>query len=88
MLLQIAALLTLIVMILINLAIGILPHVDNFAHIGGFLTGILLGFILLPRPQFGWLERQNPAAGVRLRSKYKAYQYVLLVISLVLVIAG
>ncbi|CAM8924652.1 unnamed protein product [Rhodiola kirilowii] len=39
-----AAFLTLIVIIAINLAVGILPHVDNFAHIGGFLSGFLLGF--------------------------------------------
>lgn len=82
---KIAALLTLIVIVVINLAVGILPHVDNFAHIGGFLTGILLGFILLPRPQFGWLERHN---GARVTSKYKGYQYVLLVASLMLLIAG
>ncbi|KAL0371669.1 UNVERIFIED_CONTAM: RHOMBOID-like protein 1 [Sesamum calycinum] len=56
---KVAALLTLLVIVLINLAVGILPHVDNFAHIGGFLTGFLLGFILLPRPQFGWLERRS-----------------------------
>ncbi|KAL0308138.1 UNVERIFIED_CONTAM: RHOMBOID-like protein 2 [Sesamum angustifolium] len=50
-----AAVFTLIVIIAINLAVGILPHVDNFAHIGGFLTGFLLGFVLLVRPSLvGW----------------------------------
>ncbi|XVE64182.1 hypothetical protein DITRI_Ditri07aG0081200 [Diplodiscus trichospermus] len=83
-----AALLTLLVIIAINLAIGILPRVDNFAHIGGFLTGFLLGFVLLPRPQFGWLERRNLPAGTRLKSKYKPYQYVLWLFSLVLLVAG
>ncbi|XP_028797438.1 RHOMBOID-like protein 2 isoform X1 [Neltuma alba] len=83
-----AALLTLLVIVVINLAIGILPHVDNFAHIGGFLTGFLLGFILLARPQFGWLEQRNLPSNVRIKSKYKAYQYVLWIISLFLLIAG
>lgn len=72
----------------INLAVGILPHVDNFAHIGGFLTGFLLGFVLLPHPQFGWIDRQNLPEGVRVKSKYKAYQYVFWVLSLILLIAG
>lgn len=85
---QVAALLTILVIVLINLAVGILPHVDNFAHIGGFLTGFLLGFVLLPRPRLGWIERQNLPADVRVKSKYKAYQYVLWLVSLVLVIAG
>ncbi|KAJ9164158.1 hypothetical protein P3X46_023764 [Hevea brasiliensis] len=83
-----AALFTLLVIIAINLAIGILPHVDNFAHIGGFLAGFLLGFVLLPRPRYGWLERQNLPANVSVKSKYKSYQYVLWLVSLVLLIAG
>ncbi|KAE9447783.1 hypothetical protein C3L33_20310, partial [Rhododendron williamsianum] len=54
---KVAALLTLVIIVVINLAMGILPHVDNFAHIGGFLSGFLLGFVLLIRPQFGWFGR-------------------------------
>ncbi|KAE9463527.1 hypothetical protein C3L33_04548, partial [Rhododendron williamsianum] len=49
---ELAALLTLVLIIAINLAVGILPHVDNFAHLGGFGTGFLLGFVFLIRPQF------------------------------------
>ncbi|KAJ6845113.1 putative RHOMBOID-like protein 2 [Iris pallida] len=83
-----AALLTLVVIIVINLALGILPHIDNFAHIGGFLTGFLLGFILLVRPQFRWMESQSLSPPSRAESKYKAYQYVLWAISLLLLVAG
>lgn len=85
---KVAALLTILVIVIINLAVGILPHVDNFAHIGGFLAGFLLGFVLLPRPQLGWVARHNLPADVRVKSKYKAYQYVLWLVSLVLLIAG
>ncbi|CAN1184314.1 RHOMBOID-like protein 2 [Linum perenne] len=85
---KIAALLTLLVIIAINLAIGILPHVDNFAHIGGFLAGFLVGFVLLVRPQFGWVESRHLPAGARVKSKHKAYQYVLWVVAAVLLVVG
>lgn len=85
---QIAALLTLLFVILINLAIGILPHVDNFAHVGGFITGFLLGFILLARPQFKWLAREHMPQGTPLRYKYKPYQYLLWLLSFALLITG
>ncbi|KAK1282960.1 Uncharacterized protein QJS10_CPB22g01138 [Acorus calamus] len=53
-----AALITLIVIIGINMAVGFIPHVDSSAHIGGFITGFLLGFVLLIRPQFGWVNHK------------------------------
>lgn len=80
--------LTLLVIIVINLAVGILPHVDNYAHIGGFLTGFLLGFVLLLQPRLGWLERRNLPPADQVKSKYMAYQYILGVIALVLLVAG
>ncbi|KAJ6804154.1 RHOMBOID-like protein 3 isoform X1 [Iris pallida] len=83
-----AALFSLLVIIVINLAVGILPHVDNFAHIGGFLTGFLLGFVLLIRPQFGWVERHSLPPASQVKLKHKTYQYILLVIALMLLIAG
>jgi len=89
--LQFAALLTLIFIIAINLAVGILPHVDNFAHLGGFTSGFLLGFVFLIRPQYGYFnQRNNPRgyAAPSAKSKHKPYQYVLWITSLVLLIAG
>ncbi|XP_061999959.1 RHOMBOID-like protein 2 isoform X1 [Rosa rugosa] len=87
---KVAALATLLVIILINLGIGILPRVDNFAHIGGFMTGFLIGFVLMPRPQYGWLEQLNFPAGANanVKSKFKAYQYVLWLLSVTLLIVG
>ncbi|CAL9223100.1 unnamed protein product [Arabidopsis halleri] len=86
-----AALLTLIFIIAINLAAGILPHVDNFAHLGGFTSGFLLGFVFMIRPQYGYFnQRNNPRgyAAPSAKSKHKPYQYVLWITSLVLLIAG
>ncbi|KAG0473244.1 hypothetical protein HPP92_015101 [Vanilla planifolia] len=83
-----AALFTLLIVIVINLAVGILPHVDNFAHIGGFLTGFLLGFMMLLRPQFGYIERHNFPASTQGKSKHNAYQYVMCVAAMLLLIAG
>ncbi|KAE8708338.1 Replication factor C 2 isoform 1 [Hibiscus syriacus] len=75
-----AALITLVVIIAINLAIGILPHVDNFAHIGGFLSGFLLGFVLLLRPQFGWVGLKNLPAGAPVKSKHMASGFQIAVV--------
>ncbi|KAL8480351.1 hypothetical protein ACS0TY_027045 [Phlomoides rotata] len=85
---KVAALVTLVLIIVINLAVGILPHMDNFAHIGGFLTGFLLGFVFLIRPQFGWVnQRYSPVGSPAPPSpKFKTYQCILWVVSLILLI--
>ncbi|KAA8516419.1 hypothetical protein F0562_016712 [Nyssa sinensis] len=88
---KVAAFLTLVIIIVINLAVGILPHVDNFAHIGGFVSGFLLGFVFLIRPQFGWVSQRYAPPGypsIASKSKFKMYQYILWIISLVLLIVG
>ncbi|XP_021720838.1 RHOMBOID-like protein 1 [Chenopodium quinoa] len=88
---KLAALLTLILIIILNLAVGVLPHVDNFAHIGGFITGFFLGFMLLIRPQYGWVSQKHTyigsSAGPR-KSKHKPYQYVLWIVAAVVLIGG
>lgn len=82
-----AAIITLLFIIVINLAIGILPHADNFAHIGGFASGFLIGSVLLARPQFGWMERSE-LPQTNQPPKYKSYQYVLWVAALLLLVVG
>ncbi|KAJ7961409.1 Rhomboid-like protein [Quillaja saponaria] len=88
---KLAAFSTLVIIIVINLAVGILPHVDNFAHIGGFISGFLLGFVFLIRPQFGWVSQRYASSGhssVSAKPKFKMYQCILWIISLILLIAG
>jgi hypothetical protein len=88
---QFAALLTLVMIIVINLAVGILPHVDNFAHLGGFVSGYFLGFVLLMRPQFGYINQKNSPIGFPMgttKKKFKTYQIILWVIATVTIISG
>ncbi|KAK9315106.1 rhomboid family-domain-containing protein [Lipomyces starkeyi] len=44
------ALISHLIEIVIAFALGLLPGLDNFAHIGGFAMGILLGLVLLRSP--------------------------------------
>ncbi|MCS6840725.1 MAG: rhomboid family intramembrane serine protease [Roseiflexus sp.] len=56
---------SLIFITLINLALGFTsPYIDNNAHIGGLLTGALLGWLLAPR--FALDTRSYPFTLVRL----------------------
>lgn len=56
---QLIAVVTLASAFMANFFIGLLPYVDNFSNIGGFLTGIFLGYALLYNPQLSQLERQK-----------------------------
>ncbi|XVF74719.1 hypothetical protein PTKIN_Ptkin13bG0134200 [Pterospermum kingtungense] len=85
------ALSTMLLIICLNLAFGFLPHVDNSAHIGGFVSGFLAGFILLMRPQFGYVSSRHVPPGYEIKHKipkHKCYQYLFLVLALVLLIVG
>ncbi|KAK4256053.1 hypothetical protein QN277_008967 [Acacia crassicarpa] len=68
------ALLTLIVIIIINLIVGVLPHVDNFAHIGGLSLVFFLDSSFSICPQFKWVNRPHSAyAAPIMNSKHKPY---------------
>ncbi|MFZ9859011.1 MAG: rhomboid family intramembrane serine protease [Roseiflexaceae bacterium] len=42
-------------MAVINIGIGLsAPNIDNMAHIGGFIGGLVTGFCLMPRMQLVW----------------------------------
>ncbi|VAH92344.1 unnamed protein product [Triticum turgidum subsp. durum] len=88
---KVAALLTLVLVIVVNLALGILPRVDNFAHIGGLISGFLLGFVVFIRPQFAWINQRRVAPGPQAapaERKHKTYQYILWIVAAVLLIVG
>ncbi|KAI8813857.1 rhomboid family-domain-containing protein, partial [Cladochytrium replicatum] len=46
-------LIKLLFLIIISFGIGMLPFVDNFAHVGGFVTGLFAGLLLIPTIHFG-----------------------------------
>ncbi|XP_034677112.1 RHOMBOID-like protein 8 [Vitis riparia] len=48
---KLAALSALLLVAVINFALGLLPYVDNFSNLGGFISGVLLGFVLLFSPR-------------------------------------
>ncbi|KAJ3341845.1 hypothetical protein HDU93_003966 [Gonapodya sp. JEL0774] len=48
------------IVVIISLGIGLLPYIDNFAHLGGFFTGIFTGLIFMPTITFGkWDKRRK-----------------------------
>lgn len=47
----------LVVEIIVCLVLGLLPGLDNFAHIGGFVAGTLLSIVLLNNPNFTHIKK-------------------------------
>lgn len=43
----------------LSLAIGLLPFVDNFAHLGGLFTGLCAGIMVIPTITFGAWQRRR-----------------------------
>ncbi|XP_050383693.1 RHOMBOID-like protein 5 [Argentina anserina] len=84
------ALLILVAVISLNLAVGFIPKVDNSAHVGGFLTGFFFGFVILIRPQFGYVNRKYIPTSYKgqLKSRHKWYQYVLGITAAIILVLG
>ncbi|XP_021285054.1 RHOMBOID-like protein 8 [Herrania umbratica] len=54
-----AALAVVFIVFAINFLLGLLPHIDNFANIGAFISGFLLGFVFLFTPQIRQLSKNK-----------------------------
>ena len=50
--------------IVVSFALGLLPGLDNFSHIGGFLMGLVLGICILHSPNLLRTERTRAAPDV------------------------
>lgn len=84
-----APLITIIILCVVNLALGIFPYNDNFSHFWGFVFGLFLGFVFLMEPQRGWGETIIPPGRTpEVVSKYKGYQIMLWVVAVILLIVG
>ncbi|XP_078692278.1 inactive rhomboid protein 1-like isoform X9 [Branchiostoma floridae x Branchiostoma belcheri] len=53
------AILKLTIIVLVLFVLGLLPWIDNFAHITGFICGILLSFSFLPYITFGTFDKNR-----------------------------
>lgn len=45
---------------ILNLAIGLLPMLDNFAHLGGFVAGFCVGLSVLSRKRYNSRRQEKP----------------------------
>jgi membrane associated rhomboid family serine protease len=77
------SLLQLTVVTLFNLALGLMPFLDNFAHIGGLITGFFCGFGVLVSNRYSYYGELK---------RRKTYQVVLQICSVIItplfVVAG
>lgn len=56
---QFAAIVAILSISVINLMLGLLPYVNNFANIGGFISGFLLGLVLLFSPRLAQMPQSK-----------------------------
>lgn len=88
---RVAALCSLFFIIAITLILGLMPYVDNFCHIGGFVSGFLLGLLLLVHPKLEWEQLRDNPVGYSIGGRGKKFskcQTFTRIIVAVLLIAG
>lgn len=74
------ALLKVLVPIILLFMLGLLPWIDNWAHVSGFLFGFLLAFSLLPYVSFGTFDRRRKLIGILFSLGGAILLFILLVI--------
>lgn len=71
---------------LLNLFLGLLPGIDNWGHMGGMISGILVAFYLGPNMELEWPEPDRPRL-VDQRSWRDTRQWILVAAVAILVLA-
>lgn len=74
------SLLKVAVPIVILFLLGLLPWIDNWAHVTGFLFGFLLAFALLPYVSFGQFDRRRKLIGILLSLGGSIGMFILLIV--------
>ena len=54
----------LVIIIVVLFVVGLLPFIDNYAHLIGLVFGFLLSFALLPYVTFNKLDKQGKIIGI------------------------
>lgn len=70
----------LIVIIIVLFIVGLLPFIDNYAHLIGLVFGFLLSFSLLPYVNFNTLDRRSKIIGIVLSLIVSAGLFALLIV--------
>lgn len=76
----IIAIIKVAVPIVVLFMFGLLPWIDNWAHLSGFLFGFLLAFALLPYVSFGTFDRRRKLIGIIFSLGGSLFLFVLLMV--------
>ncbi|KAK6170344.1 hypothetical protein SNE40_018757 [Patella caerulea] len=79
------ALLRLLIPVLFLFILGLLPWFDNWAHLFGFIFGLLIAFVFMPYLSFGKFDRKRKIIGIVISLCVTLILYVLLIILLYII---
>ncbi|KAG8379585.1 hypothetical protein BUALT_Bualt07G0104200 [Buddleja alternifolia] len=86
-----ATIVVLFAILMLNAILGLMPYVNNFSNIGGFISGLLAGFMFLFKPQVGkayqtkgGIFEYNVKNSVKIKIKQKLDKPVLRSVSLMI----
>jgi rhomboid protease GluP len=76
----------LIFVALLNLFLGLMPGIDNWGHLGGFVTGLVLAYLLGPMLEPQWVDSERRRL-VDHRSWRESRQWIILFGAIVIILS-